>query len=234
MCISGRKIVPRLTGFAARVAQDSPEAIVVTGDLTFRARAREFAAATDWLVGLNRPLVLSPGNHDLPYFNPFKRFAAPYRRFAALSALATTELDLAHVAIVSLDTTAAFQWRWNWAEGRVSGTRLRQAVAAIRAVPDGRMVLVACHHPLIALPGSDRVNTEGGADALKQLCAAGADALLSGHVHNPFDFARECAGRSVRLIGAGTLSRRVRGSPPSFNEINIGPDRLETLIHKMV
>jgi predicted phosphodiesterase len=48
---------------------------------------------------------------------------------------------------------------------------------------------------------------------------AGADAVLTGHVHDPFDVERRIGERTVRLIGAGTLSERVRARPPSFNEI---------------
>jgi hypothetical protein len=74
-------------------------------------------------------------------------------------------------------------------------------------------VLVACHHPLI---GS---GTRGGDKALAALAGAGVAAVLSGHVHDPFDLQRTIAGHAIRLIGAGTLSERLRGSRPSFNEI---------------
>jgi len=46
-------------------------------------------------------------------------------------------------------------------------------------------------------------------------------AVLTGHVHDPFDIEHRVDGRAVRLIGAGTLSERVRTHPPSFNEIAI-------------
>jgi hypothetical protein len=64
--------------------------------------------------------------------------------------------------------------------------------------------------------------------ALEVLSAAGAHAILTGHVHDPFDIAHEVAGRTVRLIGAGTLSERVRAHPPSFNEIRIDGCDFET------
>jgi hypothetical protein len=65
------------------------------------------------------------------------------------------------------------------------------------------------------------------------LVEAGADAVLSGHVHDAFDIAHHDAGRVVRLIGAGTLSERVRATPPSFNEIRVGAKGLEVTARTM-
>ena len=53
--------------------------------------------------------------------------------------------------------------------------------------------------------------------------------VLTGHVHDPFDVAHEVEGRTVRLIGAGTLSERVRSKPPSFNEIRVEGSSFETV-----
>ena len=59
-----------LDWFAERVADEAPDAVVITGDLTMRARSSEFAAAQAWLSQLGAPVLIEPGNHDLPYFNP--------------------------------------------------------------------------------------------------------------------------------------------------------------------
>jgi hypothetical protein len=64
--------------------------------------------------------------------------------------------------------------------------------------------------------------------ALEVLSAAGAHAILTGHVHDPFDIAHEVAGRTVRLIGAGALSERVRARPPSFDVITVQDGAFET------
>ena len=222
-----------LAWFAAAVEETQPDAIVLTGDLTFRARRREFAAASDWLRGLARPLVIGPGNHDLPYFDLFERFAAPYRRYQALADVAVKPLELPGVTIVALDTTAHFQWRFNWAEGRVTAKRLNQAVAQTASAPAGHTVLIACHHPLTgAVPGHE-AGTRNGEAALAALTKAGADAFLSGHVHTPFELTRTIGERQVRLIGAGTLSERLRGHPPSFNIVRIEDEGVQVSLQNM-
>ena len=86
---------------------------------------------------------------------------------------------------------------------------------ALATTPRENLKIVACHHPLGG--GGIRHRTRGGVTALTALAAAGAGAVLSGHTHEPFDHLVD----GVRLIGAGTLSERVRQSPPSFNVLTV-------------
>jgi predicted phosphodiesterase len=62
-------------------------------------------------------------------------------------------------------------------------------------------------------------STRGGKRALAALAQAGAGAVLSGHVHDPFDKVVEVDGHRIRIVGAGTLSQRLRSSRPSFNRL---------------
>ena len=207
--------------FATTVAEERPDAIVVTGDLTMRGRRREFAAAARWLKSLAAPVTVQPGNHDLPFFNLFERFTAPYRRYAVLGASVNRPVVFADCAIIPLSTTARMQWRLDWSKGNVSDASLALTLAEIAAAPPGKHILVACHHPLVEADTRTTGSTRGGVDALHALAAAGAAAVLTGHVHDPFDLTRNADGRPIRLIGAGTLSERVRVTPPSFNDIRI-------------
>lgn len=220
--------------FSERVAQEKPDAVVMTGDLTMRATRDEFQRGGDWLRSLNVPVTLEVGNHDIPYYwDPFRRLFWPYQRYAAVERMIERELDLPGVTIVPLKTTARAQWRWNWSKGRVSAGSLRRALKMIEQVPAGRLILVAAHHPLIEGGTKGTAKTRHGDSALTALAQAGAHAVLSGHVHDPFDVPVEREGRTVRMIGAGTLSKRIRNSPPAFNEIRIDGGRLDTIARTM-
>jgi 3',5'-cyclic AMP phosphodiesterase CpdA len=219
--------------FGQTVKAERPDAVIVTGDLTMRARAKEFSAAAKWLESLETPVTVEVGNHDLPYFNLWARFVTPYRRYQALERMIERPLDVKGVSVVPLKTTARFQWRLNWSKGYVSTHALQQALALAEAVPAGGLVFVACHHPLVEAETRSTAHTRRGGQALAALAAAGADAVLTGHVHDPFDIAREVGGRTVRLIGAGTLSERVRSTPPSFNEIRVDGRAFETVVRTM-
>ena len=97
--------------FRECVRREQPDAVLITGDLTMRARSHEFAAACDWIEALDVPVTVEVGNHDLPYFNPFARFFWPYRRIRRIERLVERELDFADLAVVPLKTTARAQWR---------------------------------------------------------------------------------------------------------------------------
>jgi 3',5'-cyclic AMP phosphodiesterase CpdA len=201
------------------IAARRPAAVAITGDLTMRARRREFVAACRWIQALDVPVTVEIGNHDMPYFNLVERFVAPYRRFREIQDLVEREIDLPGVAIVPLKTAVRAQPRFNWSKGWVSRSALRQCLAAIDALPAGTKALVAVHHPLREVGTTGTALTINGMKALTELARRPVLGVLSGHVHDPFDILEDTPAGPVRMIGAGTLSRRVRSTPPSFNEL---------------
>jgi 3',5'-cyclic AMP phosphodiesterase CpdA len=216
--------------FEKLVRDERPDAVIMTGDLTMRATQEEFQRGGDWLRSLGVPVTLEVGNHDIPYYwDPIRRLVSPYTRYAAVEKMIEHPLDLPGITVVPLKTTARAQWRWNWSKGRVSPGSLRRALAMMAEAPAGDVILVAAHHPLIEGGTRGTARTRHGDSALTALAAAGADAVLSGHVHDPFDVPVERAGRTVRMIGAGTLSKRVRSTPAAFNELRIEGGRIEAI-----
>ncbi len=201
------------------IATRQPDAVAITGDLTMRARHREFAAAREWILSLDAPVTVEVGNHDMPYFNPIERFFDPYRRFHGLKQLVVREIDLPGLAIVPLKTAARAQVRLNWSKGWVTHAALAQCLSAIDALPAGTRALVAAHHPLREVGTRGTALTRNGSKALAELAKRNVAAVLSGHVHDAFDIMEETEQGPIRMIGAGTLSQRVRSTPPSFNEI---------------
>ena len=202
-----------------QIARLQPDAIAITGDLTMRARHREFAAATAWINALEVPVTVEVGNHDMPYFNPIERFFAPYRRFHGMEEKVERELDLGALAIVPLKTAVRAQPRLNWSKGWVTEGALNRCLAAIDALPAGTEALVAVHHPLREVGTEGTALTKHGEKALRELAKRPVRAVLSGHVHDAFDIMEDTPAGPVRMIGAGTLSQRTRSTPPSFNEI---------------
>ena len=70
----------------------------------------------------------------------------------------------------------------------------------------------------------------GGAHAARRLVKAGADLIVTGHLHAPFVQALPFGDGLTYAVGAGTLSRRERGEPPSFNVITLDGDRLTVAV----
>lgn len=215
------------------IAEERPAAVAITGDLTMRARHREFHAANGWIASLDRPVTVEVGNHDMPYFNLWERFTNPYKRFQVIETLLERELDLPGLAIVPLKTTARAQWRFPWSNGWITDAALAQTLAAIDAVPSHKRVLVTAHHPLTERRGDGKLLTRGGTRALEELAARGVLAVLSGHIHDAFDMVTETARGPVRMVGAGTLSRRIRSTPPSFNELTYADGELTVKVRNL-
>lgn len=229
----GRADQAALDWFADAVATERPDAVVVTGDLTMRARAEEFAAAGIWLSALGVPVTVEPGNHDLS-LNPIRRFLRPYGRYAKIEAKVERPLDLPGIWLVPLKTTARAQWRLNWAWGKVSRRSLASALDRLAQKPADALAIVACHHPLVDRAEiRSQAKTDGGGEALEALARCGAHVVLSGHAHDPFDVMWTETSRPIRMLGAGTLSERVRKSPPSFNELSVKDETLTVDVRTM-
>lgn len=196
-----------------------PDAVVITGDHTMRARHHEFAAATRWINALEVPVTIAIGNHDMPYFNLFERFTTPYKRFEGMKALVEREIDLPGLAIVPLKSVRRWQPRTNWSKGWVTEPALERCLAMLDRLPAGTATLISVHHPLREVGTHGTALTHGGEKALAELAKRGVLGVLSGHVHDAFDIAEPTPEGTVRMIGAGTLSQRTRSTPPSFNEL---------------
>ena len=203
------------------IGAERPDAVAITGDLTMRARHKEFIAACKWISSLDVPVTVEIGNHDMPYFNPIERFLDPYKRFRGIEAVLERELDLGGLAIVPLKTTARAQWRTNWSRGWITRPALKKTLAMIDALPEGTPVLITAHHPLVEVNSRGNVLTKRGSLALEELAKRKVLGILTGHVHDPFDLIEQTPAGPVRMIGAGTLSKRLRSTPPSFNQITI-------------
>jgi len=215
------------------IAARRPQAVAITGDLTMRARQREFAAACRWIQALDAPVTVEIGNHDMPYFNLVERFLAPYRRFREIEGLVEREIDLPGLAIVPLKTAVRAQPRLNWSKGWVSRSALRKCLAALDALPPGTRALVAVHHPLREVGTKGTALTVNGKRALTELARRRVLGVLSGHVHDPFDILEDTPAGLVRMIGAGTLSQRLRSTPPSFNELTWDGEALAVRVRSL-
>jgi 3',5'-cyclic AMP phosphodiesterase CpdA len=214
-----------LAWFADAGRRERPDAVICTGDLTQRATHKQFDHARELFESLDTPVTLEPGNHDMPYYNLWERFTRPYKRYGALADSVGAALSFEHCVIVSLKTTVRIQPRFPWSDGYVHKHALAETLQEIVELPaDGRYKIVTCHHPLLPAKPEEKNPTIGGGDAFAALADAGVDAILTGHVHVPFDLIRASGNQSIRMVGAGTLSTRLRGAEPGYNVVTYDRD----------
>lgn len=201
------------------IAAAMPDLVAITGDLTMRARHHEFAAAKEWISSLNTPVMVDLGNHDIPNYHLPERYLRPFRRFEAFKREVEREAAIPGIALITLNSSVAAQPRTNWSKGWVSPRALEACLAQIDSLPAGTRALVSCHHPLRETGTRGTAYTRNGRRALAELARRPVLGVLSGHVHDAFDIMEETEHGPVRMIGAGTLSQRLRATPPSFNEL---------------
>lgn len=219
-----------LAAATAWINAESLDLIIVSGDLTRFGEEGEFAAARAWIDSLRGPRLVTPGNHDTPYFAWLERLVSPFGRYErAIGEAGVTTWLGPRLAVYGLNTARGVQPRANWSKGQISARQVDAALAWFAQAPAVSARLLVCHHPLTEMIGGPMTGRVwGGPRAAERLAAAGVDLVLSGHVHVPFvlpyPFAPACAA-----VGAGTLSVRERGCPASFNIIEIAPDEVRVV-----
>jgi 3',5'-cyclic AMP phosphodiesterase CpdA len=208
----------------------APHVVVVSGDLTQRAKSAEFRDARRFLDALPGTVLAVPGNHDVPLYNLFQRFFRPlakYRRYISAETEPAYVDD--EIAIVGLNTARSAVFKG----GRVNAAQLSRIAGSFSALARGVVKIVATHHPFDLPPGHD-VRARGGRarHAMDAFAACGADLLLAGHLHasHVADTAERypIGDYSALVVQAGTAtSVRGRGEANSFNLLRVEPHRVE-------
>lgn len=210
-------VVAALLGFARALG---PDAVLLSGDVTQRARRAQFAAAERFVRALPSPVLCVPGNHDIPLYNLWARWRHPYRNYrAAFGDELAPVLETPHVLVVSVNSTRPGRHK----NGEVGARQIEQVRARLRRARADQLRIVMLHHPVRAAHASDEKNLlVGHTRAVPAWLEAGADLLLAGHIHLPYALPLEAAGcaRRAWAVQAGTaVSRRVRGGVP--NSVNV-------------
>jgi 3',5'-cyclic AMP phosphodiesterase CpdA len=219
------RIDARVVGpLAEAVREARPSLVVVSGDLTQRARASQFKEARAFLDSLPRPQLVVPGNHDVPLWDFFARFTRPLEKFRRyISEDPEPFYEDEEIAVAGVNTARS----WTRKYGRINERQV--ALLRERLCAYGAQVfkLVVTHHPFDLPPGQDEREIVGRARmAMEALAACGTDILLAGHLHvSHTGHTAEryrISGHSALFVQAGTAtSTRGRGEANSFNVVRL-------------
>jgi 3',5'-cyclic AMP phosphodiesterase CpdA len=205
-----------------------PDAIVVSGDLTQRAKRHQFEEARQFFDRLSDyPMLVIPGNHDVPLWRIFERLLKPHALYREIiSPDLNPVLHVGNVVLVGLDSTAP---RRSISNGRLDRHQLRHSEQAFAGVPEDKVRIVVAHHQFA--PGHDRVfdvSMPGSQRAIDCFVDQKVEMILGGHLHrayigNSLDFfPGHHRDRGVIIVQCGTTtSARGKGRERDENTFNL-------------
>lgn len=197
----------------------APDLVLLTGDITQRARRSQFAAARRFVDQLPAPVLTVPGNHDIPLFNLFSRLFTPFGNYRRVfGKVLEPEFESDSLLVIGVNTARAA----NHIDGEVSCQQIERVARRLGEARPEQLRIIMQHHPVCAAEQSDLSNLLIGREqAIPAWVDAGLDLLIAGHIHLPY--VRPLTGTGERIgwtAQAGTaLSQRVRGSVP--NSVNL-------------
>ena len=225
---------PKVVEALERLAHvQMPSLVVLSGDITQRARKAEFSAATAFLDRLPTPSrLVIPGNHDVPLFDLTGRLLWPYFRYRrAFGQDLEPVHDSRDLLVIGVRTTR----RYRHIEGEVSPGQIERVARRLEKARPNQLRIVVTHQPVHVTHAEDHEHLLRGHElAIAAWAKAGADLVLGGHIHRPFIVplheCRASASRPIWAVQAGTaVSDRVRHE--AGNSVNIirrqGAGRIE-------
>ncbi len=208
----------------------APDVVVVSGDLTQRAKSEQFEAARAYLDTLPGPQIIVPGNHDISLYNVFRRFVQPLKRYKRYI---TDDLDPIHVddeiAVLGINTARSLTFK----DGRINKEQVAKIKQEFGGLDAAITRIVVTHHPFDLPRNADDDDLVDRAPmAMAAFAECGVDLLLAGHLHvSHADSTAErypFAEYAALVVQAGTAtSTRGRGEVNSFNVLRVEHARVE-------
>jgi 3',5'-cyclic AMP phosphodiesterase CpdA len=226
----GATLFTTIDPLLAAVNEIAPDLVVISGDLTQRARVAQFRDARAFLERLPQPQLVIPGNHDVPLYDFVRRFVAPLQRYAQFITdnFSPSYID-DEIAVVGINTARSLVFKG----GEISESQLDTVALQFATATNGQVRIVTAHHPFDVPPEVPRIRpVEGAEAAVRRFAELRVDLVLSGHLHmiHEISASQLVAGYPGTILHAGTAtSTRSRGEPNSFFVIRTGdPIEVET------
>ena len=225
-----------VAGLRADLRSQGLSQVLLSGDLTMRARKRQFRRARELLDAVGLPWVSVPGNHDLPLDRPLARGSRPLRGYQQLIHRETEPRVFRDgVLVLGLSTARRYLWKG----GRIDDDQVARIGTAFVSDQPVELRVLMVHHPVFRpRQRPDERLVRGAGPALRAAAAAGVDVVLCGHVHVQahvdLSLSRPYLGRHMLGIMCGTTtSVRVRAEESqSYNILEVEGDRLTLTVRQ--
>ncbi len=217
----GKPHLPRVaSAFGELVGEVDPGVIVLAGDFTQRAKVREYRQAREYIDALpDVPVIVTPGNHDIPLYRAHERLFAPFRNYRAhieseLDGFARVE-GAVFVSLCSAEPHRAL------VNGRLGDEQLEFAARILHESSPKDVRILVTHHPLVRPPdgGADHI-VPGSNALLESFREMGVELILSGHLHRSY-VVQSCGGEITHVHSGTAMSNRGRMAEKERNSVNV-------------
>jgi 3',5'-cyclic AMP phosphodiesterase CpdA len=220
--------------------QAAPDVVVASGDLTQRAKDREFVLACSILDRMPQvPRIVTPGNHDVPLYRIWERAFVPYRNWKRrISPDLDTVTRIPGATFVALNSSAP---RRAIVNGRIDADQVDFARRSFRVTPAADLRALVIHHHFVPVPdGKGGAPLPHARKLLADFEEMKVDFVLGGHVHQTHvttsgRLAKGDGRIGIPLIACGTTtSWRGRGPEAHLNSLNVvrvRADEVEVVPH---
>ena len=210
-------------GVLRLIDERQPDLVVLSGDMTQRAKGGQFRQAREFVDKIEAPTLVVPGNHDVPLYRFWERFLDPlgsYRRHFS------PELEPVfhdeELLVVGINTAHALTFK----NGRFTMQRLLEVTQLLDQAPRDAFKVIVAHHHVIQPPWFDRQRVATNAwEAMDLFTRHDVDLILSGHLHQSFignseEFYPQGRPPVVILHSGTTTSNRGRAGEREKNTCN--------------
>jgi 3',5'-cyclic AMP phosphodiesterase CpdA len=230
--VGSREEPPIQRALAPVIERMNPELVIVSGDLTHRGTPDQHARAAAFLRGFGLPLLVIPGNHDIPSWSSLGRFTRTFDEFEREWQRTEPVYQSENILAVGLNSVRP----WRHQSGALAQRQLGWVTEEMARAPEGAMRVVALHHHLLGAPWRTwKPPLSRRTRVLAHLVDAGAELVLAGHVHQSAVAERrefevvhggEHAVTVALAPGLGQPRPQRRGEARGFHVFEAEPDAL--------
>ncbi len=209
------------------IAALNPDAVIISGDLTMRARDSEFASARAFVGKIAKPTLTIPGNHDQPIFNPIERLTRQYARYEKYVCRSVDSmLEANDLFVLGLNDNRPILPGGFW-----SSQQRAWIATQLSHAPRNSVKIVVTHHQLLWEGKWRPAGFWYPKRALEFLARKGVALVLNGHTHVPM---AEQTAQGIIVVRAGTATsgRTRNGNSNSYNLISVDPTQISIFVRQ--
>lgn len=187
--------------FLIDIKQLKPALFIISGDLTHRAEKSQFADLKLFLDALPAPILIVPGNHDIPLYHLIRRLFKPFKNYERyIGNYYSHHFNNETMAILGINSVNPLQVK----DGKLSSKNLLK-IKSYFEEQQGKLNVLFFHHNFDCIEGLHKP-LKNEQQFLKYLKDSAVHIVCTGHLHYAkLSFLTKNDGKPCLVLHAGSL-----------------------------